>query len=131
MRNRRRTVLIADSQRATAQGLRIGLERAGFTVFTASDLEQASILAARQRFEMIIANLNLPQDGGTKFCSHVRDDLGLTEVPIVVYTDRSTESELQGLVYQYGVTKIFNAPIDPVDVVEFANEAIGYAVTAR
>ncbi len=130
MYNRRRSVLIAENNRAIANGLRLHLERAGFSVFLAYDGEQAAILVARQRFELIVTNLELPEMSGTAFCRHVREDLRLTEVPIIVCSAVSLEAEAQDLTITYGISQVFYQPIDPAAVVEFAQETADYLVAA-
>lgn len=128
MKNRRRSVLIAENDRAIAHGLRTHLEMAGLTVLVAYDGEQAAILAARQRFEMIITNLDLPQMTGAEFCRHVREDLRLTEVPIVLCAPTGRESDCDRLKYTHAVTQVFYKPIDPQAVTQFAKETVEYLV---
>ena len=129
MYNRRRSVLIAESDRAIAQLLRLHLERAGFSVFVAYDGEQAAILAARQRFELIVTSLNLPVMDGAQFCQHVREELQLTEVPIVVCPEANFEEEAEELQFLYGVTHVVSRPIDPSAIVKIAESAVDYLVT--
>lgn len=130
MRYRRRSVLIADGNRTIAQQCRQRLEQVGFSVFIASDGEQACILAARQRFELIITNLDLPVVSGQKFCRHVREDLQLAEVPIAVCAATGTQCEMADLTADCGITRIFSQPIDDDAVVEFARETSENLVTA-
>src|SRR5579862_2663480 len=84
---RRRSVLIAENDRAYAQWMKLHLERAGFMVYVAYDGEQAAILAARQRFDLIFANSDLPVINGAELLRHVRSDLHLTEIPIAICRD--------------------------------------------
>ena len=128
MRNRRRSVLIAENNREVALGLRHHLEQAGFSVFLATDGEQACILAARQRFELMITNLKLPVMSGTQFCRHVREDLHLTEVPIAVCSVVDLDGEMESLMINYGISQVFCTPIDHQSVVEFARETVGNIV---
>lgn len=129
MRNRRRSVLIAESNRAAAQGLRQRLEQEGFLVLVANDGEQACILAARQRFELIITSLELNAVSGLEFCRHVREELHLTDVPIAVCS-KGIDVHAEQMVESYGITRVFSEPIDHTSVVEFAKEIIGYLVAA-
>jgi DNA-binding response OmpR family regulator len=130
MKNRRRSVLIAEAHRETAQGLRFHLERAGFSVFVAHDGEQASILAARQRFELIVVNLELPKIDGAEFCRHVREDLRLEEVPIFACSAEGAESDFEDLMLDLRISRVFCSPINPTEVVQFARETVHYLVAA-
>ena len=131
MKNRRRSVLIANQNRAVAQGIRLHLERAGLSVILAHDLEQASIQAARQRFELMIVSWELPGGGATEFCRHVREELGLVDVPMALSTSDAKRVDLESITYQYGVTRVFNQPFDPADVVAYAAEAVEYTVSTH
>ncbi|WP_397569833.1 PleD family two-component system response regulator [Schlesneria sp. T3-172] len=124
MSHRRRSILIAESNRAMSQSLRNHLEGAGYSVFVAHDGEQAAILAARQRFDLIIADLELPAMTGTEFCRHVREDLRLTETPIVVCCPEAMQSEADRLVFAHKVPRVFSKPLDPAAVVQFTNETV-------
>jgi DNA-binding response OmpR family regulator len=130
MRYRRRSVLIANGNRPIAQQCREHLEQAGFGVFVASDGEQACILAARQRFDLMITNLELPLVSGAEFCRHVREDLQLHDVPIAVCAPAGRQGHAAELAADYGIAKIFSLPIDNDSVVEFARETSGNLVTA-
>lgn len=130
MKNRRRSVLIADSDRAVCLALRLGLEQVGMKVYVAHDGEQAAILAARQRFQLIIANLELAGWGGAELCRHVRDDLSLTEVPIVITASADLESDARTLVYRHGVCRVVSPSTNLEVIVEAAQESLEYLVPA-
>ena len=130
MNNRRRTVLIAESNWNTAQGFRVHLEWAGFTVLVARDADQAAILAARQRYELIIVNLDLPGSGGIEFCRHVREDLGLTDVPLIACAKYGEEHDEEALKYRYGISRLLHPPVDPKEMVNFAQESMNSLATA-
>ena len=130
MRHRRRSVLIANGNRTIAQEYRQRLEQAGLCVFVASDGDQACILAARQRFELIITNLDLPILSGAEFCRHVREDLQLIDVPIAVCVAAGREGDAADLTVDCSIARIFHQPIDIDSLVEFAKETSGSLVTA-
>ena len=130
MKNRRRSVLVAENDRAIAQTLKSRLEHAGFGVFLAYDGEQAAILAARQRFEMVYVADQLPIINGRGLLRHIRDDLNLTEVPIALCIDAETAPELESLAYTDGFTRILHKPADQGAIVEFARECTEYSVPA-
>ena len=130
MKNRRRSVLIAESDRAISHALRMQLEQLGMKVYVAYDCEQAAILAARQRFQLIIADLELSGPGGCELCRHVREDLQLTEVPIVVTAPAELESDARSLVYRYGVCRVVCPSSGMSAIVDAAQESIEYLVAA-
>jgi two-component system chemotaxis response regulator CheY len=128
MAKRRQSVLVAENNRALAQTLRFHLERAGFSVYVAHDGDQAAILSARQRFDLILTDLELPLMSGKEFCRHLREDLQLTEIPLAVFSTGS-KSDSEEIAFQFDIAREFSKPIDPTVVVEFAKEMAG-SVTA-
>ena len=124
MASKRHSILVAENNRAMAQALRFHLERAGFSVFVAYDGDQAAILAARQRFDLIVADLELPIMTGKEFCRHLREDLQLTEVPLAVFSPNGSSSGTDELAFAHDISRVFNKPIDPSLVVQFASEAV-------
>ncbi len=131
MKHKRSSVLIAEADRAVAQDLRAQMERAGFTVFVARDGEQAAILAGRQRFDLLIVDLELAKMNGAELCRHVREDLRLTEVPIAVCSTTGLQSDAEALVFSYGISQIFYKPLNTTTVVEFARETLQCLVAAH
>jgi DNA-binding response OmpR family regulator len=130
MHKRPRSILIAENNRAMAQALRLHMERAGYSVYVAHDGDQASILAARQRFDLIVASLELPAISGAEFCRHVREDLRLTETPMAVSCAPGLKNNAESLVFKYGISRVFVKPIDPAMIVDFANETAANLVAA-
>lgn len=131
MPHRRRSVLIAEPDRAKAHQFRDHLEAAGYLVFLAYDFDQAAILTARQRHELIVTNFDLPQGGAQEFCRHVREDLRLVDLPIIVCSTRDHEAELEGLGYRYSIARVLYSPIDPQHMVKVANEVVSYLVASH
>jgi DNA-binding response OmpR family regulator len=130
MTTRRQSILVAENNRAIAQALRVHLERAGFTVIVTLDGDQAAILAARQRFDLILVNLELPIMSGRDFCRHLREDLLLTEIPLGVFASPSLKPESNDVIFLHDIARVFHKPIDPAEVVQFAKKVIGQTVTA-
>lgn len=130
MPGRRHSVLVAENNRAVAQAIRLHLEKAGFSVFIAHDGDQAAILAARQRFDLILTDLDLPLMSGQEFCRHLREDLRLTEIPLAVCVSASQRSHAEPLVYKHDIARIFQKPIDPALVSEFALHAVSGVIAS-
>ena len=131
MKHRRRSVLIAEPDRAKAHEFREHLEEAGYLVFLAYDFEQAAILTARQRHELIVTNFDLPNGGATEFCRHVREDLRLVEIPVIVCATHEHDAELESLRYRFSIARVLYAPVDPSQMVNVANEVVSYLVSTH
>ena len=124
MKNERQSVLIADDNRAMAQGLRYNFEQAGYSVYVTHDGGQAAVLAARQRFDLIVTDLEMPVMTGTEFCRHVREDLQLKQVPIAVCSANGRSVDKDQLEVRYGIRHIFFKPVNAQSVTAFAKETV-------
>jgi two-component system, OmpR family, response regulator MtrA len=104
-------VLLVEDDGSIRETTALGLERAGFRVTTARDGREAVDAFRRERFELVILDLMLPEVDGFEVCRQVRRESG---VPIVMLTARDDPSDVvAGL--ELGaddyVTKPFDLPV--------------------
>ena len=66
-------ILIADDEAAILDALSRFLRRDGHTVQTAETAQSALVLAAEHRFDVVLADVNMPGDG-RKILAHLKDD---------------------------------------------------------
>jgi len=60
------------------------LDRAGFTIYTATSAIEALHIHRAQRVDLIIAALDMPEMGGDKLCSIIRQEGELCKVSIIL-----------------------------------------------
>jgi len=125
------TILIAEDNRAMAQVLRYNLERAGFSVTTVYDGEQAAIQVASHPFGLVITDLQMPVMNGAELCRYIREDLELTDLPIAICSAKGLEVDTADLVVRYGVAQVFFKPTSPNSVVEFARKVFASSTAAK
>lgn len=130
MMNRRRSILVADNDRVLCAAMKERLEAAGFRVYIAYDGEQASILAARQRFELIFAAADLPIHGGLQLLRHIREDLGLTETPVVICAAAKSIGQVDDLSFKDGLVRVLKKPIELGTLADFVRETVDYLVAS-
>ncbi|GGJ69798.1 hybrid sensor histidine kinase/response regulator [Deinococcus aquiradiocola] len=107
--SRRRLLLIDDSLSVRRVVSRM-LERAGYTVVTASDGQEALDLYRQdQAFEAILTDLEMPRVNGFEVIEDVRRRDA--RVPIVVMTTRAGDKH-QRLAFQLGASDYFSKPVD-------------------
>ena len=105
-------VLVVDDDTNIARILREYLEQAGFTVFTAYDGNTALHTLRRERPDVLLLDLMLPDVDGWDLTRTIRDDRSLASLPIIMITARVDDADkIVGL--ELGaddyVTKPFNA----------------------
>jgi DNA-binding response OmpR family regulator len=108
-----RTVLVVDDEPEIVRIVRDYLERAGFAVLTAADGEAAVAVARRQRPDLVVLDLTLPNLDGLDVARALRRD---GEVPIIMLTARTEESDrVAGL--ELGADDYVPKPFSPRELV--------------
>lgn len=83
---RRSRVLIADDEPITRMLVKLLLERENFEVLEAHNGDEAVALATREHPDLVLLDLNMPVMDGYEAIHHLRRDVSLTGIPIVVLT---------------------------------------------
>jgi DNA-binding response OmpR family regulator len=87
-----RTVLIVEDEPAMLRGLKDNFEAKGYYVLTATDGRQGLETALKDKPDLILLDIMLPEVNGYEVCSHVREQ-GL-EMPIIMLTAKDQESDI-------------------------------------
>ena len=87
-----RTVLIVEDDPAMLRGLKDNFEMKGYYVLTAIDGKQGLETALKEKPDLILLDIMLPEINGYEVCSHVREQ-GL-EMPIIMLTAKDQESDI-------------------------------------
>jgi two-component system alkaline phosphatase synthesis response regulator PhoP len=111
------TVLVVDDEPQIVELVSDYLKQAGFRVLTARDGQTALITARHERPDLIVLDLMLPGGmDGLDVCRSVRQDAVLGDVPIIMLTARSEETDrLIGL--ELGADDYVTKPFSPREVV--------------
>ena len=93
------SVLIVNDEPDQLRLMQTLLNKAGFTVLTAEDGAEGFALAKRERPDLVISDVTMPQMNGLDFCRHVRADNELKTVPILLISalQKDTETVVAGL----------------------------------
>jgi DNA-binding response OmpR family regulator len=107
------TILVVDDEPKIAQLARDYLEHAGFRVVTAPDARAALRSASRERPDLIVLDLRLPDMDGLDVTRTLRKT---STVPIIMLTARDDESDkLVGL--EVGADDYMTKPFSPKELV--------------
>ena len=106
-------ILVVDDDPRLRELVSIALDRAGFSVITASDGQQALMHAAREAPDLIILDIGLPELDGLEVCRRIR---ARSAVPILFLTARSDEVDrILGL--ELGADDYVTKPFSPRELV--------------
>jgi CheY-like chemotaxis protein len=83
------TILVAEDENALITLLRYNLEREGYRVLEARDGEEALLVAAEEKPDLVILDWMMPQLSGIEVCRRLRATPLGAKVPILLCTVRS------------------------------------------
>jgi len=106
-------ILVVEDETSIAEVVKLYLERAGFSVQTASDGKQAMNIFDRQTVDFVILDLMLPEVDGLSLTRWLRDR---SNVPIIMLTARREEIDrIAGL--EMGADDYVVKPFSPQELV--------------
>lgn len=106
-------ILVVDDDRVLAEIMVFTLQRAGFDVIQAHDGATARRRWQQDNPDLIILDLNLPDDDGFDICRDIRQE---SDVPIILLTVRGDEDDIvHGL--QIGADDYITKPYSPRQLV--------------
>lgn len=108
----KRKVLIADDDRMTRLILRMMLEKEGLAVFEADNGATGMETARREKPDLMMIDLQMPDMDGFQFIEMTRGDERLMSVPVIVLTS-DTSSEVEAKVLEMGADDYVSKPFEP------------------
>src|SRR3569833_2579687 len=92
------SILVAEDESALVTLLRYNLEREGYRVLEARDGEEALLIAAEEKPDLVILDWMMPQLSGIEVCRRLRSRQETRNVPIIMLTARGEETNhIRGL----------------------------------
>ena len=77
-------ILVAEDNEIFANALCFNLEDAGFSTAVAFDGSQALQLAQQEKFDLVIADYQMPKMLGMDLCRRLRQDVRYTHTPMIL-----------------------------------------------
>ncbi|HEU5100633.1 MAG TPA: hybrid sensor histidine kinase/response regulator [Roseiflexaceae bacterium] len=85
-------LLVADDSFTTRELIRTILQSAGYDVTTAVDGFDALDKLRAATYDLVVSDVEMPRVDGFQLTSRIRNDLGLTELPVIIVTSLASES---------------------------------------
>jgi type II secretory ATPase GspE/PulE/Tfp pilus assembly ATPase PilB-like protein/ActR/RegA family two-component response regulator len=105
-------ILVVDDDAITRMLVKLLLERDRFEVLEAANGRDAVEIAARERPDLLIIDLNMPEMDGYQAIATLRKDLSLAMLPIVVLTSEEGPG-IERRVLELGADDYILKPFDP------------------
>lgn len=105
-------ILVVDDEPHVLRLVKANLESSGYKVATATDGEKAVDLVAKERPDLVLLDLMLPQMDGYTACSRIRE---FSTVPVIMLTARSAQVDLvHG--FEVGADDYLTKPFDVTEL---------------
>jgi len=114
------TVLVIDENRATLDTIGRALQSAGFSVASATTGQEGLKLASERAFDLVVADLRLPDVADLDVLKQLRQTLA--DVPVIVTGVASTAAALEA--GKLGAVDYFEKPVLPDHLVRLARTHI-------
>jgi CheY-like chemotaxis protein len=116
----RSRVLIADDEPITRMLVKLLLERENFDVLEASNGRQAVDIATRERPDLMVIDLNMPEMDGYEAITSLRRDITMATLPIMVLTSAEGPA-VERRVLELGADDYIIKPFDPTVLLSRVN----------
>ncbi|MGF1469413.1 MAG: response regulator [Sandaracinaceae bacterium] len=108
-------ILIVDDEADIVELLEYNLRQAGYGVVSAKDGASALAEVRRQRPDLILLDLMLPDISGTEVCRRLRKDAATESVPIMMITARGEEID-RVVGFELGADDYIVKPFSPREI---------------
>lgn len=109
-------ILIVDDEQAIREMVSFTLNRAGFAVLEAADAQEAQIVVADQRPDLVLLDWMMPGVSGLDLARRFKREELTRELPIIMLTARSEEEEkIRGL--EVGADDYVTKPFSPRELI--------------
>ena len=109
-------VLVVDDEADLLTLVRYNLERDGFEVGEAVDGEEAMLMIAERRPDLVLLDWMLPRLSGIEICRRIRRSAETQNLPIIMLTARGEEND-RGRGLDYGADDYIVKPFSPSELV--------------
>lgn len=117
-------ILAVDDSKSILQMVSSTLQGEGYQVSEAGDGQAALDTAAKEKFDLVITDLNMPRMDGITLIKNLRADAKYKFVPILMLTTEASDSfKAQGK--EAGATGWLVKPFDPQKLVGVVKKVLG------
>jgi len=109
-------ILVVDDEPDIVKTVSMRLKSSGYDVVTAMDGVQAVEVAMKERPDLIVLDIRMPQRDGHGVATRLRDSTETAFTPIIFLTASTTESDYQTAVGA-GASKYITKPFAPEELV--------------
>jgi DNA-binding response OmpR family regulator len=111
------SVLIVEDERGTAQMYRIILEVEGYQVVVAHTAAAAIAALEEEEPDIMLLDVVLRGTSGLDLCRHIREEMELTDLPIIIVSVRGSPDDVQAG-FESGADAYLKKPVSQDELLE-------------
>ncbi len=117
------TILVVDDSITDQQIVTGVLMRAGYTIVTAANEQEAQNSLAGRKPDLIVLDIVLPDRSGFELCRDLKDDANTKNIPVVIYSSKGSKMDKYwGM--QQGADAYLAKPVDPNELIQTVRKLI-------
>jgi len=117
----KRTVLIADDEKALAEAIAVTLDMKGLKTVVAYDGERALALARALQPDLILLDVAMPGRTGIEVCATLKTDPATASIPVILLTARAEKTDrMVGIAA--GADEYLTKPFSPTELIALVDE---------
>ena len=104
-------ILLVEDDKSLREIYGVRLLAEGYDIVSAGDGEEALAMAIKERPELIVSDVMMPQMNGYQLCKEIKENLNISHIPVILLTARA-DSESQMLGYKLGADAYLPKPFE-------------------
>ncbi|MGZ5201209.1 MAG: two-component system response regulator [Telluria sp.] len=124
------TILVVDDRPSNREYLLALLGFAKHEILQASDGAEALAVARRERPDLVITDVLMPNMDGCEFVRRLRAEPGLDNTRVIFYSAVYTQEETAAIAASCGVATVLAKPADPKTIFDAVNAELGIGAAA-
>src|SRR5439155_11705321 len=118
-------LLVADDSFTTRELIRSILQSAGYEVTTAVDGFDALDKLRADAYDLVVSDVEMPRVDGFQLTTQIRQDLGLTDLPVVIVTSLASETHRRRGLEAGAQAYIIKSQFDQSNLLDTVRQLLG------
>ncbi len=119
-----RHIVVAEDNLAMADVVRFNLQNAGYRVSLCRNGRDALELLRAGGVDAVITDYQMPELDGEELCRHIRDDVRLSGIPIIMVSAKGLELDLDRMREELRLRSILYKPFSPRELTRLVAETL-------
>lgn len=119
------TILIVDDHALNRAFLMTLLGYSPHRLLEAADGKEGLLMAQREKPDLVISDILMPNMDGHEFVMRMRTDPALADIPVIFYTAGYHEAEARVIARACAVRHVLSKPAEPELILRTVQEALG------